>query len=269
MSTTKTSFYYYNNEYALKVATAKITVAAQWLRAHGCTFSTFTNYTTKLTKFYIKSAPKNVVEALTLKYGFFNAKPQAAQAAAPKSISVVTRTMGKSEITREEWVSRFRSDSKAVAQPKARKIRNADELPLNADVLKPIPVVVPQLAVETNLYNKGTAVNGQVVVTGIYTCQTVQADSDDFVCAVPIRRTQTNSDMTGGVEHQTSNVGGTPINLMPGQATAEDLMATTLTKLYKFASKNNIKGRSSLKGEKNKAALVAKLVGLVKKSELK
>ena len=201
MTTFTTCFYSYNNSYALKVATVKLTVAAAWLRKHGCIFSTYSDRNSGRTKIYLKHCPESVIKALTRKYGFFNAAKSTVKPA-PAPASTPVRTMGKGEISREEWLSRFRSNTNTVAQPKRRKIRNADELPADADALKPIPVVVPQLCVEDKLYNK-SMVNGVVVVTGTYTCRTVQIEGDGFLKAerLDAYRPQTNADLAEGVSN--------------------------------------------------------------------
>jgi hypothetical protein len=77
----------------------------------------------------------------------------------------------------------------------------------------------------------------------------------------------TNSQLSGGVAHITTEVNETPLYLSPAFATSTQLRSLSNSKLYKLTQTHNIKGRSKLKG--NADAMVNALVGLVRKSELK
>lgn len=77
----------------------------------------------------------------------------------------------------------------------------------------------------------------------------------------------TNSQLSGGVDHITTEVNETPLYLSPAFATSAQLRSLSNTKLYKLTQAHNIKGRSKLKG--NADAMVNALVGLVKKRDIK
>lgn len=254
MTVSTTSFYSYNNTLCLKLDTAKMLVATQWLRAKGCRISTYSDRKTGRTQIKLLSAPNEVVAALRKKFGFFPAFAEVKQSApvpAPKS----TKSKQRSWATRAEYEAAMNPAPAVQVKPR-NKIRNTDKLPLNSPQLAPIPVVKPNLATEQGLLNHRS------ISTGIsrYNCLTVTKDFIDergeHFAALP------------NPNYRAPNYPGTS-DIGPALATKEQLLALTCEQLYKLAQTHKIMGRSAMKGKRHKTQLATKLTGYVKVTELK
>lgn len=241
MTVSTTTFYSFNNVLCLKLDTANKLKAIQYLRKHGCKIATYDDRKSGRTQIKLLSAPNEVVNALRKKFGFFPAFVEIKQPApAPKS----------SKPKQRSWTTRAAYEAAmnpAVTATPRNKIRNADELPLNAPQLAPIPIVVPAVAVERRISNG----NGTY-----YNCSTVKLEATGYAVALP------------NPNYRAPNYPGTS-DIGPASATLDQLLSLTCDKLYKLAATHSINGRSAMKGKRHKTQLATKLVGRVKVTELK